>query len=228
MRGSEFSGAPQRIPALRCPAGQGGADYSDPGAGPCTLQGPVFPPAFTVPTVFFATGSYFWGQLNVYHTPDHAFIADKHDPAYHKHLIDSGSKRQSQKIRSAPQIQVGTLRLCPAPFPMQGRAGPNLRARPRMRCGAGSKIFTPPRPKVNTICGPQKIPAQHHTAGLGGGSFFFSLYPMPRLGPCTFGALFLLPPANSPLLGPVFWGAPSGAPLIVVNFVPEMRISGIC
>ena len=42
------------------------------------------------------------------------------------------------------------------------------------------------------------------------------------------GAPFLLPPAKSPLRGPVFCGAPSRAPLIVANFVPEMRISGVC
>ena len=50
------------------------------------------------------------------------------------------------------------------------------------------------------------------------------------LGPvfAVSGAPFLLPPANSPFRGPAFCGAPSGALLIVVNFVPEMRISSVC
>ena len=34
-------------------------------AGPRIFQGPVFPPAFSMPTVFFATGAYFPGLLSV-------------------------------------------------------------------------------------------------------------------------------------------------------------------
>ena len=134
MRGPEFSGAPRKIPAPRRPVGRGGAEYSDPRAGPRTFQGPVFPPAFTVPTVFFATGAYFWGQISVYHTPNHAFIADKHDPAYYQRLIDLGSKHRSRKIRSAPEIRAGPHRgapcgaspVVPCPVPMRGPARPGV------------------------------------------------------------------------------------------------------
>ena len=142
MRGPEFSGAPRKIPAPHRPAGRAGAEYRAPRVGPRTFRGPVFPPAFTVPTVFFATGTYFRGQLSVYHTLDHTFIADKHDPAYYKRLIDPGSKRRSRKIRSAPQIRAS--RVVPRPVP---RAGPNLRApAPRaVRCGARKLRPAPPR-----------------------------------------------------------------------------------
>ena len=121
-------------------------------AGPCTFQGLVFPPAFTVPTLFFATGAYFWGQLSIYHMPDHAFIADKHDPAYYKRLIDPGSKHQLRKMRSAPQIRAGprrgapcgASRVVPRPVPC---AGPNLCApAPRaVRCGARNLLPALPR-----------------------------------------------------------------------------------
>ena len=114
--------------------------------------------------MFFATAAYFWGQLSVYHTPDHAFIADQHDPAYYKCLLDPGIKRRSQKIRSAPQIRAWSRRrepcrasrVVPHPVPSlgpctsRGRAGLIYVLRPCVRCGAGREIFALPRPEANT------------------------------------------------------------------------------
>ena len=63
----------------------------------------------------------------------------------------------------------------------------------------------------------KKSPPRTALRGGAGDLFFFT----PPRAPS--GAPFLLPPAKSPLRGPVFCGALSRAPLIVLNFVPEMR-----
>ena len=73
---------------------------------------------------------------------NYTFIAEKHDPAYYKRLIDLGSKRQLQRIWSALQIQArsrhgglcGSSQFVPRPNPHAGlcmswgRAGPNFHA----------------------------------------------------------------------------------------------------
>ena len=81
----------------------------------------------------------------------------------------------------------------------QGRSERSVRFGARGAPGfPGPRKKSPPRP------------APH--CGAGRGIFFFSPRPVPRPGPRTSGAPFLLPPAKSPL--------------IVVDFVPEIRIAG--
>ena len=73
---------------------------------------------------------------------------------------------------------------------------------------------------------PQRIPAPERTAWQGSGSFFFHRPPWPIIA--VSREPFSLPPANFPFQDRVFCRAPSKAPLIVVNFLPEMIISGSC
>ena len=155
IRGPGFSGALQNIPTLHLTTGRGRKKYRAPHAGPHIIQDPIFPPAFRVPTVFFATGAYFQGQLSIYHTLDHAFIADKHNTAYYKRLIDPGSKHRSRIIWSALQNRAGPCRgaLCGAswvvPCMSWGRAGLNLLAPAQhaVRCRAQNLSPAPPRSK---------------------------------------------------------------------------------
>ena len=81
----------------------------------------------------------------------------------------------------------------------------------------------------------KKSPPRTALRGGAGDLFFFAPPRAPSGAPhfrgpvfAVSGAPFSLPPANSPFRGPVFCGAPSGAPQIVVNYVLEMPISGVC
>ena len=81
--------------------------------------------------------------------------------------------------------------------------------------------FTPGHAGPRIFRGPAKNPRTAPPRGAGRGINFFSPRPVPRLGPRISGAPFLkfpgprlyTPPADSPFRGPVFFGAPSGAPL---------------
>ena len=171
MQGPEFSGALQKIPAIHLLAEWDVAEYSAPRAVPRTFRGPVLPLVFMVPTVFFAASAYFCGRLSVYHMPDHAFIADKHDPAYYKRLIDPEVRAGREKFGRHRKFgqgfvtvhHAGPLGLCPTPSPVRGPtrrgAGRGLIYVPqsRVQCSVGHEIFAPPRPKANPIPGPLPV-----------------------------------------------------------------------
>ena len=75
----------------------------------------------------------------------------------------------------------------------------------------------------------KKSPPRTALRGGVGDLFFFAPPRAPSGAPhfrgpvfAVSGAPFSPPPANSPFRGPVFCGAPSGAPQFPVNFAPAM------
>ena len=97
-------------------------------------------------------------------------------------------------------------------------------------------VFAPGLVFASGHAGPCKKSLPRPALRGGAGDLFFSTLPCalsraPHFqGPvfAVSGAPFFLPPAKSLFWGTIFCGALSGALLIVVNFVPEMRISGVC
>ena len=114
-------------------------------------------------------------------------------------------------------------------YSTQGSAFPFFATEsPSYRPFSAQIVFTSGHMETQIFQGPAKNPCPALYCRVEWGIFFFSPHPAPHLGPHTSRAPFSLLHTNFLFWCLIFCGAPSGALLIVVNFVPEMRISSVC